>query len=168
MLANDASHAHQIQMTLASLLSSDRVVPEMNASVQEVAITELVDCLVTSRALPEEGRDCVLEALILREEDKSTGIGNGVAIPHCFSDDVEEVALVFGRSTEGIDFFSVDRALVHFVVLFVVPKAQYALHLKTLAAIAKIMNSAETRERLTKAADQEEILEILSTKNAQV
>lgn len=132
------------------------------------AIVELVDHLVSENALPVDSYVSVLQALKDREEQRSTGIGNGVAIPHCFSENIEEVAVVFGKSSKGIEFCALDRAPVHFVVLFVVPKSQYTLHLKTLAAIAKILNSAETRENLSTAQTPDQILEVLSRKTARV
>lgn len=155
-------------MTLAGLLSPSRVIAEMDSQEHWPAIAELVDHLVQQDALPEESRESVLTALKEREDQRSTGIGNGVAIPHCFSEDIEEVSMVFGRSEKGIEFCSLDRAPVHYVVLFVVPQSQYTLHLKTLAAIAKILNSAETRESLGKAESPEEILAVLSKKTARV
>jgi nitrogen PTS system EIIA component len=155
-------------MNLSGLLSADRVVSEMTAQDHLPAIAELVDHLVAVKSLPQESRDVVLAALMDREEQRSTGIGNGVAIPHCFSEDIHEVAIVFGRSTVGIEFCALDRAPVHFVVLFVVPKSQYTLHLKTLAAIAKILNSAETRENLALASGPDEILEVLARKTTRI
>lgn len=138
----------------------------MEAEEHWPAIEELVGQLVSIGSLPEDQQEAVLEALKLREEQRSTGIGGGIAIPHCFSESIEEVVAIFGRSHAGIDFCALDRAPVHFVVLFVVPQSQYTLHLKTLAAIAKILNSAETRQRLADAASEEEIIEILSQKAA--
>jgi len=132
------------------------------------AIAELVDHLVAVKSLPGGSRDVVFAALKDREDQRSTGIGNGVAIPHCFSEDIEEVAIIFGRSMAGIEFCALDRAPVHFVVLFVVPKTQYTLHLKTLAAIAKMLNSAETRENLSSANGPDEILEVLSRKTTRI
>lgn len=155
-------------MTLAKLLTPNRIVPEISSQDHWLAIVELVDHLVQENLLREDSRESVLASLREREDQRSTGIGNGVAIPHCFSEMVDEVTLVFGKSEEGIDFCSLDRALVHFVVLFVVPKSQYTLHLKTLAAIAKILNSAETRDRLGEARTAEEILEVLSQKSPRV
>lgn len=128
------------------------------------AVAELVDHLVVNGDLPEDQKSCALTALKAREDQRSTGIGGGVAIPHCFLPGLENVVTVFGRSKEGIDFCAVDRALVHFVVLFIVPAEQYTLHLKTLAAIAKTLNSAETRKQLSAADDEAEIISILSEK----
>ncbi len=152
-------------MTLASLLSSDRVIPEMQSEEQFPAIDELVGHLVAGNFLAESKKETVLRALYDREEQRSTGIGGGIAIPHCFLDDIDEVVAVFGRSTKGIDFCALDCAPVHFVLLFIVPKSQYTLHLKTLAAIAKILNSAETRNKLSAAETAPEILEILWQKS---
>lgn len=125
------------------------------------AIVELVEHLVAEGSLAPEQREPALEALKSREDQRSTGIGGGIAIPHSFLPGIDDVITVFGRSTPGIEFGAVDRAPVHFIVLFLVPEAQHTLHLKTLAAVAKILNSADTRNRLGEAKGEEEILDIL-------
>jgi nitrogen PTS system EIIA component len=155
-------------MTLADLLTPGCVIAEMQSDEQFPAIAELVERLVTSGTLPAAKQPEALAALNAREEQRSTGIGGGIAIPHCFLSDLESVVAIFGRSTGGIDFCALDRAPVHFVVLFIVPESQHTLHLKTLAAIAKILNSAETRSRLAGAADEAGLFEILSLKAATV
>lgn len=149
-------------MTLSSLISSDRVIPEMVATEHWPAICELIDQLVVSGSFPDSGRENILDALRSREEQCTTGIGNGIAIPHSFSDDIDEVTAVFGRSKEGIDFGSLDHAPVNFVVLFLVPREQYNLHLRTLAAIAKMLNNRTVREKLHEAASTEELIDVLS------
>ncbi len=152
-------------MTLASLLSPERVVAEMQSDEQFPAIDELVAHLVQSGFLAESQESDAVEALHDREKQRSTGIGGGIAIPHCFLEDIDEVLTVFGRSTKGIEFCALDRAPVHFVVLFIVPKSQYGTHLKTLAAIARILNSADTRTRLGEAETADQILDVLSQKD---
>jgi nitrogen PTS system EIIA component len=155
-------------MTLADLLTPGCVIAEMQSDEQFPAIAELVDRLVSSGSLPAGKQAEALAALNAREQQRSTGIGGGIAIPHCFLKDLEAVVAIFGRSTGGIDFCALDRAPVHFVVLFIVPESQHTLHLKTLAAIAKILNSAETRSRLAEATDENALFEILSLKAATV
>ena len=155
-------------MTLADLLTPGCVIAEMQSDEQFPAIAELVDRLVSSGSLPDAKQAEALAALTAREEQRSTGIGGGIAIPHCFLTDLESVVAIFGRSTGGIDFCALDRAPVHFVVLFIVPESQHTLHLKTPAAIAKILNSAETRSRLAEATDESALFEILSLKAATV
>lgn len=155
-------------MTLADLLTPECVIAEMQSDEQFPAIAELVSHLVSSGALPAARQETALSALNAREQQRSTGIGGGIAIPHCFLPELDSVVAIFGRSTAGIDFCALDRAPVHFVVLFIVPEAQHSLHLKTLAAIAKILNSAETRSRLAAATDEAGLFEILSLKAATV
>jgi len=152
-------------MRLASLLTPDQVVLEMRSEEHLPAIEELVDQLEASGRLKKGMRDEVVESLHAREEQVSTGIGYGVAIPHAFSEDLEEVIAVFGRSSKGIDFEALDHCPVHLVVLFLVPKKNYHLHLQTLAAIAKMFTNCEVRRQLLEAKCRTEILEILASRS---
>ncbi len=147
-------------MTLGNLLSADTILPEMQATERYAAIAELVALLVSRGLVAETDREVVLTALKAREETMSTGIGFGIAIPHASSDRVDKVVAAFGRSTQGIEFESLDNSPVKFVVLFVVPKDQFQTHLRTLAAIAKFLNDRLVRERLGAAGTAAEILEI--------
>ncbi len=153
-------------MKLASLLTPDQVLLDMRADEHIPAIEELVDHLVEVGKLPAELRDEVVGSLREREEQVSTGIGYGVAIPHAFSEKLEEVVTVFGRSKEGVDFEALDNCPVHFVILFVVPKKDYHLHLQTLAAIAKMFTNCEIRRQLGEARSRSDILNILAGKAA--
>jgi len=147
-------------MNLGSLLSVDRILPEMQSTERWSAIVELVELLVSRGKVLAADRDVVLAALRQREETMSTGIGFGIAIPHASSDRVGEVVAAFGRSQSGIEFDSLDNAPVKFTVLFVVPKDQFQTHLRTLAAIAKFLNDRAVRDRLGAAVSAEEIYEI--------
>lgn len=151
-------------MKLASLLTPDQVILDMHAEEHLPAIEELVDHLVEIGRLPAELREEVVGSLREREEQVSTGIGYGVAIPHAFSENLENVVTMFGRSKVGIDFEALDNSPVHFVILFVVPKKDYHLHLQTLAAIAKMFTNCEIRRQLAAAECRNEILNILAGK----
>ncbi len=150
-------------MKLANLLDQQELILEIEAEEHWPAIVELVDRLVTAGKLPDVQRQEILDALKLREDMVSTGIGSGVAIPHAFSDDLENVIAVFGRSACGIDFEALDNAPVHLIFLFIVPRRDYQLHLKTLAAIAKTFTNPRLRDALRDAATHEEILDLLKT-----
>jgi fructose-specific phosphotransferase system IIA component len=147
-------------MSLASLLSAEQIIPEMKATERWAAIVELIDLLVSLGKMKAEDRDSILASLKQREETMSTGIGFGIAIPHCSSDRINEVVAAFGRSSSGIDFDALDNAPVKFVVLFVVPKNQFQTHLRTLASIAKFLNDRSVRESLAGAKAADEILSI--------
>jgi mannitol/fructose-specific phosphotransferase system IIA component (Ntr-type) len=155
-------------MKLATLLSADQIILDMKALEHWPAIVELVDHLVARAWLPAALKGEVLAALKTREDQVSTGIGSGVAIPHAFSDDLEQVTAVFGRSKAGIDFESIDNAPVHYVILFIVPRKDYHLHLRTLAAIAKMFTNCEVRRQLAAAETRDEILAILDSKSTRV
>ena len=145
-------------MNLTSLLSEDQILDDMRATGHFEALEELVDHLDTSALLHGVSREVVLEAIRNREDQTSTGIGAGVAIPHAFVPGLESVITVIGRSHEGIDFESIDNVPVNLVVLFIVPEDQYHTHLQTLAAIAKMLSDGETRARLIDAPDSSSIL----------
>jgi mannitol/fructose-specific phosphotransferase system IIA component (Ntr-type) len=155
-------------MKLAQLLSIDQILLDMTSVEHWPSIEELVRQLVNVGKLPAAQQTEVLAALKAREEQVSTGIGSGVAIPHAFSDTLEEVVAIFGRSKEGIDFEALDNAPVHFIILFIVPRKDYQLHLRTLAAIAKMFTNSEVRRQLAAAENRDEILAILDSKPSRV
>lgn len=151
-------------MKLGKLLDIDHILLDMKATEHWPAIIELVDFLAESGDIPKTCYDDILKALEEREAQISTGIGSGVAIPHTFSDTLENVVAIFGRSKGGIDFEALDNAPVHFIILFIVPRKDYHLHLRTLAAIAKMFTNCEVRRQLASANTRDEILEILDPK----
>lgn len=151
-------------MKLATLLDVEHILLDMKSTEHWPAIVELVDYLSEKGDIPSDCKVNILTALEEREAQISTGIGSGVAIPHTFSDSMEEVVAVFGRSKEGIDFEALDNAPVHFIILFIVPRKDYHLHLRTLAAIAKMFTNSEVRRQLAAAVSRDEILEILDPK----
>jgi mannitol/fructose-specific phosphotransferase system IIA component (Ntr-type) len=146
------------------LLSADQIILDMKSVEHWPAIVELVEHLVAVGKLPATFKDEVLAALKTREDQVSTGIGSGVAIPHAFSDELGEVTAIFGRSKTGIDFEAIDNAPVHFIILFIVPRKDYHLHLRTLAAIAKMFTNCEVRRQFGEAQTRDEILAILDSK----
>lgn len=156
-----------LSMKLVSLLSERRVVPELKAETHWDALSELVEHLIATGYVEEDGRERVLAALHDREEQVSTGIGHGVAIPHAYCDRLEQPVAVLGRSREGVDFEACDNAPVHFVLLLLVPRSQPHVHLQTLASIAKLFSQCEVRRQLKEAVGGAGILGVLSRCEAQ-
>ncbi|MGL4398868.1 MAG: PTS sugar transporter subunit IIA [Luteolibacter sp.] len=155
-------------MKLAKLLSADHILLDIKAVEHWASIIELVGHLVKTGQLPASQEAEMLEAFKAREESVSTGIGSGVAIPHAFSDHLDHVIAVFGRSWAGIDFEALDNKPVHFIVLFIVPRKNYHLHLQTLAAIAKMFTNSEVLRQLGAAQNEEEILAIFDSRPSRV
>ena len=148
------------RVSLASLFSAELIIPEMKATESWSAIVELIDLLVAQRKIKAEDRESILASLKKREEEISTGIGFGIAIPHASSDRIEELVTAFGRSSQGIEFDAFDDAPVKFVVLYIVPKNQFQTDLRSLASIAKFLNDRSIRESLAAAKTADEILTI--------
>lgn len=155
-------------MKLAKLLSADQIILDMKAVEHWPSIVELVEHLVQMGQLPKDQHEEMLAAFKAREEQVSTGIGSGIAIPHAFSDHLERVIAVFGRSKSGIDFQALDNAPVHFIILFIVPRKDYHLHLRTLAAIAKMFTNCEVRRQLGAAETLDDIQAIFESKPSRV
>jgi len=153
-------------MSLASLLTAEQIIPEMKAAERWPAIVELIDLLVGLGKIKTADRDSILASLKQREETMSTGIGFGIAIPHCSSDRLNNVVAAFGRSSNGIEFDALDNAPVKFVVLFIVPKNQFQTHLRTLASIAKFLNDRSVREQLANANSADAIMGIFRARAA--
>ena len=149
-------------MKLASLLTSDQVILDLKAEVCEEAIAGILEHLMAKNLLLAEMHDEIFQALKQREKQISTGIGYGVAIPHAFSESIDHVITCFARSKEGVDFESIDHAPVNYIILFIVPKKDYNLHLQTLAAIAKMFNNCAVRQSFADAETIDEVLEIFA------
>ena len=155
-------------MKLASLLTPDQVILDLKGEVCVEATGTIIDHLISKNQLAAELREEVLELLRERERQISTGIGSGVAIPHAFSDSVDQVVVAFARSKAGVDFEALDNALVNFIILFIVPKKQYTMHLQTLAAIARMFNNCEVRQKLMEAENADQVLEIFASRPSRV
>jgi PTS system nitrogen regulatory IIA component len=100
--------------------------------------------------------------LIERERLGSTGIGDGIAIPHGKSPDLDHLLISFGRSRQGVDFDSLDGKPAHLFFLVLAPENSAGVHLKALARISRLLKSHNIRSELMNAADAAEIFEIFS------
>lgn len=150
-------------MNFSSLLSNEQIILEMRSTGHNEAIEELVDRLESNGLLDDVSTEEVLEGLLAREDQTSTGIGSGVAIPHVFTDKVDHVVAVFGRSKEGVDFEALDHAPVKSIFLLILPESSRCRHLQTLAGISKLFHKAEVRAQLCAAETKEDILAVLHT-----
>ncbi len=151
-------------MRLAELLTPCQILLDLKAGDRWGALVEMVDTLVERGRLAADLRDEMLHLLRSREDLFSTGIGRGVAIPHAFSERLDHVVAIFARSRQGIEFDSHDGCRVHFVVLFLTPKTDYAMHLHTLAAIAKLFSNSALCERLATVGSRSKMLRLLDTR----
>lgn len=148
-------------MVLTDYLNKKTIL--FNPSVKDrwELIESMLDVAIKNKAVKSEYRDTIKKTLFEREKSMSTGIGKGVAIPHCSCPYVDDVVMIMALSKKGINFESIDNMPVHIAILLIVPKDKISQHIKTLANIAKLMSDDSLREALSGAKDAQDILKIL-------
>ncbi|HHL71889.1 MAG TPA: PTS sugar transporter subunit IIA [Bacteroidetes bacterium] len=144
-------------MKLADILSEKTIKVPLENREKSRVIEELVDLLDKAGSITN--RDAVLKAILDREAVMSTGVGEGVAIPHGKSDAAPVIVAALGISAEPIDFDSIDKEPVRLIWLLVGPPGQTGPHLKALSRISRLMHMGELKEKLLKATSAEEVLE---------
>ena len=125
-------------MKLTDILDEENIIPELKARDKKKAIEELADSIVKSNSLD---KDSLVRVLLERESLGSTGIGDGVAIPHGKFHGIKDPVISFGRSKTGLDFESMDGQPVFLFFLLVAPEDSASIHLKALAKIAKLLKT---------------------------
>lgn len=146
-------------MKIVDLLNPAAIVADLKASDKMTALEELADAVVDV----ESGLDRkeVLRVLQERERLGSTGIGEGVAIPHGKLKEIDRLLISFGRSTSGVEFDSMDGKPAKLFFLLLAPEESVGIHLKTLARISKLLKSPGVRRRLLDAAGKEDIYRVI-------
>lgn len=146
-------------MKISELLNPLAIVADIESREKGKVLSELTDALVACDASLQ--REEVLQVLQERERLGSTGIGDGVAIPHGKLKGISELMLAFGRSRAGVDFESMDGKPAHLFFLLIAPEESVGVHLKTLARISKLLKDSSVRQRLLDAENQKEIYQII-------
>ncbi len=154
-------------MRLSELLRREAVMLEVKDLDKWQVIERLTDLLVSSGRLASDKRQSVLDALLARERSMSTGMENGIAIPHCSMEEIEDTLVTLGVSREGIDFESIDGRPTHLILLLVTPKNKTKVHIRTLAEIAKLLNDARFRDNLVAAATSDDVIELVRKREAE-
>lgn len=149
-----------MRKTLADLLRPDAVLVPLPAATVEAAVAALVERLLPSGAPGE--RAALKAAVLSREAAGSTGIGSGIAIPHARWPKAEAPMMAAGLAQGPIDFKSADGNPVRLVFLLAVPVADYAAHLKTLAAVSRLGADKTLLRRLLRAASPEALRGLLA------
>jgi mannitol/fructose-specific phosphotransferase system IIA component (Ntr-type) len=148
-------------MVLTNHLKKNNIIIKTTSKNRWELIDEVVDFAVKNKDLAKNDAEHIRKALVEREKSMSTGIGNGVAIPHCTTDRINDIICTLAVSHSGIDFDAIDGLPVKIVILLLVPKNKLTQHIKTLANIAKIMSNVKLREKLLKLKTPESIIKII-------
>lgn len=147
-------------MNVLDVLDKDLVKVPLLSSDKRGIIVELVDTLVSAKGYSRTQADQILDAILARESLGSTGIGNGIAIPHAKSDVIDRVTMVLGISRLPIDFDSPDGEPSRIFFLVLAPSKQASAHVELLASIARSCTSKIFRRLLEQARDSEEVVHL--------
>jgi fructose-specific phosphotransferase system IIA component len=149
-------------MILTQILQPTCIKVPLDSNDKDSAITELVDMLVASKQI--EDRDAILEAILIREETRSTGIGSGIAIPHGKCNTVKELVMAIGIAKDGIEFDSIDQKPVSIIVLLASPLDRTGPHIQALARISRLMLDDKFKDQLQNASSAEDVYDLINNK----
>lgn len=151
-------------MKIAEFLSPQAVLADMKSTNKTDVLRELSDSL--ARVNPSLKVERLIEVLSEREKLGSTGIGEGVAIPHGKLSGLQGLCASFGVSREGVDFEAIDGKPTHLFFTLVAPESSAGIHLKALARISRIFKNPRFREAIRQARTAEEIHRLISEEDA--
>ncbi|MHB9097656.1 MAG: PTS sugar transporter subunit IIA [Syntrophales bacterium] len=150
-------------MKITEMLRKEFILEELKAGNKRDTLAELSGVFAKGefRVDPE----AMLHVLLEREKLGSTGIGDGIAIPHGKLAGLDEMVIAFGRSREGIDFEAMDGKPAHLFFLLMAPANSAGQHLKALAKISRMMKDEVFRRNLLEAKRHDELVRIIAEKD---
>ena len=146
-------------MSLKKPLSVETISLDLKGATKDEILAEMVDLLMASGHIRD--REAVLRAVSEREKRMSTGMQNGIAIPHGKTDSVDCLVAALGIKRGGVDFGALDGQPSNIFVMTVSPDSRTGPHIQFLAEISRPLNDAAVRTRLLAATTREEVLHLL-------
>ena len=146
-------------MSILDLISSESMVVPLPATSKQEAMDLLMDHLGSTAKLKDIEE--IKHLVWARENQRSTGIGNGLAIPHGKSDSISRLMLVIGVLANPIDFDSVDGKPVKMIALLLSPTNKIAEHIQALGKISRLMNDGAFREKAYGCCDPDELFQLI-------
>ncbi len=148
-------------MKIMDFLNKKAVSANLKATDKEGVIKELVDLLVKADGVAGKKEE-IVKILMAREALGSTGIGQGIGMPHGKTSNVKSLIAAFGLSKKGIDFESLDGEPAYIFFLLLAPEESAGPHLKALARISRILKDKYVRDMLRQAETEKDIIRIIT------
>jgi nitrogen PTS system EIIA component len=152
-------------MKIMEFLNKKAVTANLSATDKEGVIRELVG-LLTAATDNDACKEDLVKAVLARESLGSTGIGQGIGIPHAKSQCVKQLVAAFGISQKGVNFDSLDGEPAYIFFLLIAPEESAGPHLKALARISRMLKDKYFRDLLRKVKDEKEALHIIQEEDA--
>lgn len=146
-------------MEIRDLLDPKLILTDLKGETKQAVLREAAELIAAEHKL---NADEIFQILVEREELGSTGIEEGLAIPHGKHRDVRDMVMCVARSTRGIDFESRDGKPTHLFVVLIAPENDAGKHLKALARVSRIFKQPQVRQALIEASDRDAIVSIIS------
>jgi fructose PTS system EIIBC or EIIC component len=153
-------------MKITDVLTKDTILLNLHSQSKEDVIDELIEKLYSAGKLND--KKAYKEAILARENQSTTGIGEGIAIPHAKTNAVSEPAIAFGRSTDGIDYESLDGQNAHLFFMIAAYEGANNDHLATLSRLSSFLMDPNFRKSLESAATEKEILDAIDAKEKEM
>ena len=146
-------------MRLTDILLTEHIILPLKASQRDEAIKELINMLAEKDLITDV--DQAYAAVLEREKLMTTGVGNGIGIPHCKDKSCPNFAVALGIQPKGIKFESIDKKDVKVVFLLVGPENNPGMHIKLLSRISRLMSNEELRQSILKSKDAQKIHDLI-------
>ncbi len=153
-------------MKIMDILVKDAVILNLGVKSKRDVLAEMANAL--AKVEPQIDAERLLDVLLEREALQSTGIGEGVAIPHGKLPGLDRLVATFARSQEGVDFESIDGQPTHHFFLLVVPEHSGGQYLKALARISRFFRDAAFRQQLTDAETLADVIRAIEEEDAKL
>lgn len=147
-------------MKIASILQENLINLNIQSKEKLDAIKELVELVAKAKEITD--KDEFLKTIIERESLETTGIGDGIAIPHGRTDTIKELVIAFGRSDAGVDFKSLDNNPAHLLFLIASPQNASGIYLRTLAKISRLLKNYDFRRALRTTKTPKEVIDLFN------
>lgn len=147
-------------MNLKKILSKEVICLDLKSKTKDDVLGELIDILINSGKIDASKKESVLNSVQKREAQMSTGMQEGIAIPHAKTDEVEDISACIGISKEGIDFGSLDGKPSDLFIMTISPARKTGPHVQFLAEISRLLTNPGKREQIYAAETIEEVLAI--------
>lgn len=151
---------------IRDMLQREFIIQDLKATGKKDVLEELVHVFAEQNGGMDS--ETMVRVLLEREKLGSTGIGDGIAIPHGKLAGIEEILVGFGRSRAGVDFNSLDGRPVHLFFIIMAPDTSSAKYLKVLAKISRMLKDPKMRKDLLEAASVDDLYRIIETMDQKI
>jgi fructose-specific phosphotransferase system IIA component len=146
-------------MKLGDILKENLIKIPLEKTDKKEIILEMIDTMAAAGKIQD--REKVMQSVLEREQMMSTGIGNGVAIPHGKSQAVQELVVALGIASQDVNFEALDGKPVRIVFMLVGPENSSSIHIKMLSRISRLLNQAVFRKKLTESLSNTDAMNLI-------